>query len=150
MSAPRATIDSLRFARTGESLSGEVRVADLERLSSALAEPSGWVRYRLEGGSEAGRPVLRLDVEAEVVLECQRCLGNYIERVSSATVLPLARDEAELARWERDDPLLDALVAETALDVLSLVEDEVLLGLPVAPRHPEGDCQAMAGGADTD
>jgi uncharacterized metal-binding protein YceD (DUF177 family) len=37
----------------------------------------------------------------------------------------------ELARWEGDDPLVDALVAESRLDVASLVEDEILLSLPV-------------------
>ena len=37
---------------------------------------------------------------------------------------------------------LDAVAADAELDVWSLVEDEVLLALPIAPRHAEGACQA--------
>lgn len=55
-------------------------------------------------------------------------------------VFPVARNEAQLELWERSDPLLDALVADPELDVLTLVEDEILLSLPVAPRHAEGGC----------
>ncbi len=93
---------------------------------------------------EAGRPVLRLDIRATVWLTCQRCLGRFTEDLDIQTVLPVARDEAELARWEAEDPLVDALVAETRQGLAALVEDEILLSLPVAPRHPDGGCPGQA------
>lgn len=136
----RPTLDSLRFARAGESLSGEASLADLDRLSSALVSDEGSVKYRLRGGMESGRPVLHVEVETSVMLRCQYCLEPYRHDLHIEQVLPLARDEAELARWEQDDPLLDALVVDPALDVLTLVEDEILLSLPVAPRHPGDAC----------
>ena len=55
-------------------------------------------------------------------------------------MLPIARDESELALWEAEDPLVDALIADTRFDVASLVEDEILLSLPVVPRHADGEC----------
>jgi uncharacterized metal-binding protein YceD (DUF177 family) len=52
------------------------------------------------------------------------------------TVLPVARNEAELLRWEALDPLLDALVADPQLDLAVLVEDEILLSLPSGADAP--------------
>ena len=137
----RPTLDSIRFARAGDDQSGEVRIGDLPRLADSVASSDGVVSYRVRGGVEMGRPVIRLDVEAPVVLICYRCLEPFRQEMRLDRVFPIARDEAQLEFWERDDPLLDALVADPELDVLTLVEDEILLSLPVAPRHAEGECR---------
>lgn len=136
----RPTFDSMRFARAGETLSGVVAIADLARLRDLLSDDAGSVAYRISGQSRSGRPALRLEIETTVRLICQYCLEAFERVIQVDTSLPLARDEAELERWERDDPLLDALVADSAADVLTLVEDEILLSLPVAPRHADGIC----------
>jgi uncharacterized protein len=140
MSAP-STIDSLRFAHAGECLTGEWPVTDLPRLAGSLASDAGVVHYRLCGKVAAGRPALELEVSAEVQMICQRCLGPCIQVVASHGLLPIARDEVQLAAWERDDPLVDALLADAQLDVQTLVEDEILLSLPVVPRHLDGACR---------
>lgn len=141
MSAP-GPLDTLQFAHSGGSLEGVFRADELPRLRGNLTSDDVAVQYRISGGSEAGRPVLKLDVSARVWLTCQRCLDLYPEQLELHSVLPIARNEAELERWENEDPLVDALVAESRLDVATLVEDEILLGLPVVPRHPEGECGA--------
>ena len=141
MSAP-APLDTLHFAQSGGNLEGVFRADELPRLRDNLTSDDVAVQYRISGGLEAGRPVLRLDVSASVWLTCQRCLELYPERLELHSVLPIARNESELARWESEDPLVDALVAEPRLDVAALVEDEILLSLPVVPRHPEGECGA--------
>jgi uncharacterized protein len=137
-----APLDTLQFAHSGGSLEGELRADELPRLRDNLTPDDVAVQYRLSGGSESGRPVLRLEVSARVWLTCQRCLELYPEQLKLRSVLPVARDESELTRWESEDPLVDALVAEPRLDVATLVEDEILLSLPVVPRHPEGACGA--------
>jgi uncharacterized protein len=136
----RPTLDSMRFARAGESLSGEVPIAKLERLCGSLVSDDGSVKFTLRGGTDLGRPVLRLDMQTTLTLRCEYCLEPYRQELEIEQVYPLARDEAELARWEQDDPLLDALVADPKLDVLTLVEDEILLSLPVVSRHPGDSC----------
>ncbi len=141
-------IDAIRFARAGESCSGEVPIADRDRLLDLLADDQGTINFLVRGELAGGRPTLHLTIEAVVKLVCQRCLEPYDQSVKIDSRLPIARNEAELERWERDDPLLDALLADQALDVLALVEDEILLGLPVAPRHPEGECGWFVGKAD--
>ena len=109
-------------------------------MHDVLASRDGSLRWWLEGGREAGRPVLRMGVEGRLTLVCQRCLGPCETPLRIEVVLPVARDEAELSRWESEDPLLDGLVAEPHLDVRDLVEDEVLLSLPAIPKHPAGVC----------
>ncbi len=141
----RPVIDSLRFAEQGEGLSGEIPLAAFERLHDVLVCRDGIVRWRLEGGRSTGRLVLRVLIEAELTLRCQRCLGSYVHGLRVRNELPIARNEDELARWEEEDPLLDGLVANRGLDVRELIEDEMILSLPVIPRHPEGTCMPVDG-----
>lgn len=136
----RQTIDSMHFARSGGLLSGELGADALPRLADILPRESVAVQYRLQGESHGGRPAIRLQVTATVVLVCQRCLGTFTEALELDRFYPIARDDAELARWERDDPLLEALVADPRMAVPELVEDEILLSLPTVPRHPDGMC----------
>ena len=141
----RQTIDGMRFAKAGEELSGVLRADALPRLADILSPDLQDVQYRLRGGSKAGRPVLRLEIQASVVLTCQRCLEPYVQALNLERVYPLARDEAELERWERDDSLLEGLVADPKMGVAELIEDEILLSLPTVPRHPEGECERSLG-----
>ena len=136
----RTVIDSLRLAQSGKSLSGEIPVASFQRLRDALADTDGTVGWSLSGLILSGRPALKLKVNGELHLVCQRCLMPYPHALRTEGVMPVARNEGELDVWEREDPLLDALVAEPDLDVQTLVEDEILLSLPVVPRHADGEC----------
>ncbi len=136
----RSVIDSLRFAETSGRMSGEYGLLELERLHDLLVTREGALQWALSGVHLAGRPALRVEVRGELTLVCQRCLGPHAFRLEIDTILPVARDESELARWEQEDPLQDALVADPRLDVLDLIEDEVLLSLPVVPMHPPGEC----------
>ncbi len=142
MSAP-APLDLLRFTQSGETLEGQLRAEELPRLRDHLTSEDAAVQYRLSGVVESGRPVLSVALSGHVWLTCQRCLGSYRQPLDIRNALPVARDEAELARWEVEDPLVDALVADARLDVASLVEDEILLSLPAVPRHPEGACESV-------
>lgn len=136
----RPKIDSLRFAETAGRMSGEYSLQELSRLHDLLTSRDGTLHWSLEGGRDAGRPVLRLGVQGRLKLVCQRCLGPCVHPLTVEAILPIARNEEELARWESEDPLLDGLVAEPHLDVRDLIEDEVLLSLPAIPRHPIGEC----------
>lgn len=136
----RPEIDSLHFAETAGRMSGEYSLQELSRLHDVLASRDGTLHWWLEGGRDAGRPVLRLGVQGCLTLVCQRCLAPCVLPLTVEAILPVARNEEELARWESEDPLLDGLVAEPHLDVRDLIEDEVLLSLPAIPRHPMGEC----------
>ena len=142
MSAP-AVIDSLDFARAGEALSGSLPVAGLARLDDLLHDADGTLKYELRGSRDArNRPQLELHVTGRLHLQCQRCLGLLDYPVDLANTL-LVLPRGTPADDELDDPEgPDAIEADPELDVAALVEDEVLLSLPLSPRHADEACDA--------
>ena len=146
MSAP-AVIDSFEFARAGEELSGSVEVRRLQRLEDLLSDSEGVLSYVLKGSRDARkRPQLRVEVSGRLHVQCQRCLGRLDYDVDVENTLLL------IERGAPHDPELDepespdAIEGSDELDVLGLVEEEILLSLPIAPRH-ENECVSGLGDA---
>jgi uncharacterized protein len=139
-----AAIDGLAFARTAAVLKGRLGLESLPRL--ALSGCSGSVLdFVLTGEiNERGKSGLRLTVDGSVRLQCQRCLGSLEFPVQIEAQLEFASSEAEATAADDD---IERVVASRELGVAVLVEDEVLLALPMAPRHEQ--CSVAAGlGAD--
>ena len=137
----QAVIDSLEFARTEQTLHGNLPVPGLLRLQDSLHDALGQVDVVVQGGKDGQRrPILRLDVTGALHLRCQRCLGqlDYPLRLSN-TLLLVSQAEAESE--ELDEMEADWIVASPKLDVAALIEDEIILSLPYAPRHAEGRCE---------
>jgi uncharacterized protein len=144
MSEP-AVIDSLEFARSEQALAGALPIARLERLHDVLTDTQGTLSYRLRGGKdERQRPFLEIAIDGELRPQCQRCLEafSYPVRLQS-TLLLIARGD-ELDELMDDPSAPDAIEPSAELDVTELIEDEVLLSLPLSPRHPEGTCASRA------
>ena len=144
----RVVIDSLAFARENGSLQGELPVASLTRVLDLLADSAGDVGYRVQGSmSPRNRPQLTLQVDGTLSVCCQRCLEGIDYPVRIRSLLELVKDEEELTQEEIEDDSKDFLAARNELDVVELIEDEVILDLPPAPRHesctlPEAGRQA--------
>lgn len=139
------TIDSLEFARHGKHLQGEIAVSDMARLREMLLSDKDLLHYNLSGSTseKSAAHYLELSIRGKLVLECQRCLSPLDYVVDVSRVLELVQSEASFVPIEDEDEAVDMIPAESAMDVLALVEDEVLLGLPVAPRHAVGECGAV-------
>ncbi len=149
----RHFIDSLDFARNGLELRGQAAIADMPRLQDMLAAPEGVVSYVLRGvQGKRGEPLLELALEGSCQLRCQRCLRALpysIKMVSFLMPVPEIELESSLpeaGELEEDDEV-DPIPADAHLDVLALIEDEILLGLPLSPRHELGVCEAAMGSA---
>jgi len=133
MSQP-GLIDGLQFARAAETLKGMLDPSRLPRLAEMRCSTTG-LSYELRGRTDAeGRGWLQVLAIGTLTLECQRCLGPL--------TFPLAlRSELLLAESQRDietaDDDIDRALAGNAMDVCQLVEDEVLLALPMALRHEQ-------------
>lgn len=128
--------DPFRFAAEARSLGGKVGVAALERLADVVASAEGEVDYRIDGSlDEQGRPRLRLVASGRLELRCQRCLEGMSWDLALETVLQPVRAGQEIPDDELEDDEVDAFEVESDLDVIGLVEDEILLALPIAPRH---------------
>ena len=145
----RAVVDSVAFARESGELRATVAVAALARLHDALFDPSGAIAYELAGRvDQEGKPSLRLTLGGEFVLRCQRCLGPVrfrLEAVRNFVLVPAGRALSDPADETEDT---EQLHADPKLDVIALVEDEVILGLPMVAGHEEGACAAPLPKAD--
>ena len=144
----RLVIDCPSFAREAKSLQGDLPIASLTRTLDLLADSAGVIGYRIEGRmGERHRPQLILWIEGVLSLSCQRCLGGITYPLRLENTLEFVVDEEDLTQEEIEDDSRDFLPAEKALDVVALIEDEIILNLPTAPRHeacvlPEAGVQA--------
>ena len=128
--------DAFSFAKNGRVLEGTLAVAELERLHDLLAAAEGEVAYRIEGSRGGrGEALLQLTVTGRLPLACQRCLEAVPCDLDIDTLLELVPEGVELSQEELEDDTRDFLPVARDLDVSELVEDEILLALPVAPRH---------------
>ena len=89
---------------------------------------------------------MQVDIAGEPVLCCQRCLGGVKFPLVISSRLQLMAPGEEWPDDDLVDDSADAITAEKALAVLSLVEDEVLLALPIAPRHEQCDSPLAVAG----
>ena len=132
----RIVIDSLSFAREARILEGELPVAGFERIQDGLTENVGVIRYRIEGGlGGRNRPQLHLQLDGVLSLCCQRCLEGIEYPLQVSNVLEFVGNEDELTQEEIEDDSRDFLLAQSEVDVVALIEDEIILDLPSAPRH---------------
>lgn len=135
MSQP-IVIDCRIFAREARDLQGELPVASLARTHDLLVDHAGVLRYRLEGrlGSK-NRPQLLLELGGVLLVRCQRCLEVIRFPLEIRSVLEFVESEEELTQEEMEDDSKDFLTVEKEFDVAALIEDEIILDLPAAPRH---------------
>jgi uncharacterized protein len=138
------TIDGPQFARDRGVVSGTLEIGALPRLAASGCE-AATLRYRVSGGANAqDRPCLEVEASGPVTLVCQRCLGTLEFAVDVRVELELAESEREIAAADDD---VDRVLAARSMDVAALVEDEVLLALPMAPMHDR--CAPGAGAGET-
>ena len=129
-------IDGLKFAETAGSLRSTCRVADFPRLQDLLTSNAGELEYQVLGASdEMGRPALSIAIAGELQLTCQRCLQPMGFPLQVKEMLVLARSESEIDSQPVDPEVPDRVLAGKDMDVGTLLEDEILLAIPFAPRH---------------
>jgi len=139
----RPVIDGYEFATAGASLGGVWPLADFSRLRPSLLSDAGEVEYSLEGVSDAqDRPALRLTIRGALQLRCQRCLAPLEFPLRVEAVLALARSQAEIDALPVEAEGPDWVLAGKGMEVHDLLEDELLLAVPYAPRHEHCSAQA--------
>ncbi|HLX31049.1 MAG TPA: DUF177 domain-containing protein [Casimicrobiaceae bacterium] len=132
--------DAFRLAAEQGVAEGNVDAHALPRIANLLSDGPATIGWRIEGFTDvSGRPALRIALKGAVSLTCQRCLADFVWPVDHATEVLLAHDEEEVAALDAVSSL-EVVHASGPTDPLALVEDELLLTLPFAPRHPEGAC----------
>lgn len=129
-------VDVARQVQARRTFEGSLPLASMQRLRTSLASDGGEARYALEFGKDGlGISYLALRVEAGLPLVCQRTLETFAYRVAIDQRLGLIASESEEAALpEGYEPLL--VPEDGQLDLADVIEDELILALPVVPLKP--------------
>ena len=127
-------IDGLQFARCESELTGVIAPESLPRLAETGCQV-GDIRFRLYGGTnERGKLSLHFVITGTIDQACQRCLQPVQFLIQLGVDLELSRSRDEIKSADDD---VDRILATRKMIVEELVEDEILLALPMIPRHEQ-------------
>lgn len=134
-------LDVEAFAKAEASIEGAWPISQLERLASSAVAPAetDLVAWQARGERRAmrgGQPQTWLHIEAKtrVMLECQRCLAPVAADVDAKRSFLFVHGEETASELDADSED-DVLALTRSLDLRGLIEDELLLALPLVPRH---------------
>ena len=129
------------FAQEGMQLAETTLLQDMERLAQETQglQPDFAVKWQANAELRAGSGPeadiwLHLDAAASVPLTCQRCMGVVITPVNVDQWYRFVATE-QIAMAEDDESEEDLLVMEPQFDLLAVLEDELLMALPLVPMH---------------
>ena len=132
-------LDIDRLADGEADVDFAVPLAELSRLRSQIASVEGLVRGRVHFTRESGFVVANLSLSGAASMTCQRCLEAMTEPVESTARVALITSEADASRVP--EHLEPVLAAGSRVTIGELVEEELLLALPIVPLHAEAsDC----------
>ena len=148
-------LDVAAFAKEAGELRGRWPLQQFDRVTEAAAretpitEELAWhvrgERRALRGGEN--QTWLHLSALGEVPLQCQRCLRPVVIEVQVERSFLFVHGEDAAAQIDNDIEE-DVLPITRALDLRELIEDEVLLALPLVPRHDVCPTPLVAGGSE--
>lgn len=128
------------LADEAEQVELRVPVEKLERIAPQLTRHEGVVTASVALRREQGRIIADVALQAQLEVRCQRCLAAMALPIESRSQVVLLESEADAAAVPAE--LETALAPEGRLRLADLVEEELLLALPAAPRHAAGQCPA--------
>ena len=126
-----------RLSAKGQVFEGRLRPGELPRLRDLLANGEGELHFRIEALLDARRRhIVTCIIRGFVFLTCQATLEAFPHAVSIDDRLVLVAGEFELPPIEEESDAEDYVLAEAPLEVRDLVEESVILALPMVPRKP--------------
>ncbi len=129
------SVDFLKQVERNACFEGSWPVSGFTRLAEAVCSNQGEVTARLKFGTRAGTNCLDGHVQAELELRCERCLNPVKQYIESDFRFGLITSEDEADSLPKEfEPLL---APDYELSLFELVEDEILLSLPIVARHDE-------------
>ena len=132
-------VSAAKAVATRQRFEGSLPLAQLPRLAVQLADTDGALEVALEGGKDgAGLAWLTGTIQGDLNLTCQRGLHPFAWPCRLETRLRLVASEAEEERAMEEAEA--CLVEDDVLPLRDVVEDEVLLALPMMPRCDDPGC----------
>ena len=135
-------INNKEFAEQHQSINDTIDIATLERVQDLFDELSGSISFTITGDMDnTNRAVLNVAIYGKITSLCQNCLEKMEIILEHTAVLPIFDNESDLddALFSEESTESDGLIADLEFDVLNFIEDEIIILLPLAPKH--GNCK---------
>lgn len=134
-------IDPIRLAEAGSRFQGQLELAQLQRLAPTLQQAQGKVEVEVEfGRDDLHIAYLSGRLQTQLGLVCQRCLQPMAWPVNASFSLGLVTtDQAAEQLPENYEPLM----VNNAMTLADIIEDELILAVPLVPMHARAECQAQ-------
>ena len=127
---------------------GFLEISALPRVSeeASSVEPGDGFHWQVKthfAASPGSEPqqILELAVKGRIHLVCQSCLQDCGLDLAQHSRFVMVTTEDEADAFPIEDDQQEPLVASQHFDLFGLIEDEILLSLPLIPKHSEGACQ---------
>ncbi|MBI3772819.1 MAG: DUF177 domain-containing protein [Gammaproteobacteria bacterium] len=137
---PQEFFAPFKLARQSQQLRGQMAMVAMARLAGLLAvAPEEKLEFELNFGvDEQGTSFVHGNVKAVVSMTCQRCGDPVAVTVESPVAIAFVTSEEEANRLP--EGLEPYLVVEDRVILADLLEDELILALPIVATHPEQTC----------
>lgn len=133
-------IEPFRYAEQARRLSGQLSLADMSRLVDQTGDQEGSVSIELSFDIDRQkRYFLTGKISGHLTLTCERCLELMRWPLQIETRLLMVTSEKEGEQIGPGEDFL--LVTEDRLLFKDIIEDEILLALPIIASHEEGVCK---------
>ncbi len=133
-------INVLQLAEQHVTLVGELPFSKMTRLAPSLISDSGVVVFELNFGiDEEGIRYIKGNITAELALECQRCLYPMKYTINDTLMLGVVLSNNQAHHLAKHYAPL--LVENEVQELLPIIEDELIVRLPIAASHSNTDCQ---------
>jgi len=130
-------IDPFRFAQNGIQLEGQIQLNKMPRLTQSLLSSEGLVNVKMAFDvDEIGTPFMHGMFTCSVSMICERCMSPMDVTLSTNSLLAMVISERKIVGLaEQYEPWL--LESNDPVVLSTIVEDELILSLPLVPRHEE-------------
>jgi uncharacterized protein len=118
---------------------GEIPLAEMPRLQSLTLPLEGGVKVSFNFGFNLLKhAVIKGEYATQVVVECQRCLEPMTYTIDQSFELLIDAKDEEIESFQLDS----VYTSEGYLDVFEVIEDELILALPIIMMHEDSSCNA--------
>ncbi len=141
---PADQVNAKELSARAAVLERHFGLAQLERVAQAGGLPGTRIDARLQFGAFEGRTTVDVRVEGTAVLECQRCLQPCAIAMDESALVAIVHDEVDDVPGGYE-PFVGM---PEQLSLAALVEEQVLLALPLVPAHEAGSPECLSSEAE--
>lgn len=137
-----AELDLHKLVRQQQTLEGELDAEQLLRLNELILEVKSPIRYMCQGlQDDYGKPIICAKISTELLVSCQRCAKPLALSIEVSPTFELVYHDEQAKQVQREH---EAVVTHgLPVNMMALFEDELILAIPMAPKHDHCDIAAL-------